>query len=59
MRRVVVSTYVTLDGVMEAPEKWELWNEEEMEKYAWEQLLASDALLMGRKIGRASCRERV
>ncbi len=46
MRRVVVSTYVTLDGVMEAPEKWELWNEEEMEKYAWEQLLASDALLM-------------
>src|SRR6266540_2180659 len=50
MRRVVVSTYVTLDGVMEAPEKWELWNEEEMEKYAWEQLLASDALLMGRKI---------
>jgi dihydrofolate reductase len=50
MRRVVVSTYVTLDGVMEAPEKWELWNEEEMEKYAWEQLLASDALLMGRRI---------
>ena len=50
MRRVVVSTYVTLDGVMEAPEKWELWNEEEMEKYAWEQLLASDALLMGRRV---------
>ncbi len=28
MRRVAVSTYMTLDGVMEAPENWELWNDE-------------------------------
>ncbi len=49
MRRVVVSTYVTLDGVMEAPEKWFLrfWNEEAA-KYAHDQLFASDALLLGR-----------
>jgi len=40
---------MTLDGVMEAPEKWERWSDEH-ERYAWEQLLASDALLMGRKV---------
>jgi dihydrofolate reductase len=49
VRRVVVSTYVSLDGVMEAPEQWQVWNEE-MDKYAWEQLLASDALLLGRGV---------
>ena len=50
MRRVIVSTYVTLDGIMEAPEKWSLrfFNEEAAE-YAHEQLFASDALLLGRE----------
>ena len=50
MRRVIVSTYVTLDGIMEAPEKWSLqfFNEEAAE-YAREQLFASDALLLGRE----------
>lgn len=49
MGRVVVSTYVTLDGVMEAPEEWSLqfFNEEAM-GYAQSQLFASDALLLGR-----------
>jgi hypothetical protein len=49
MRNVIVSTYVTLDGVMEAPEKWtpQFWNEEHA-NYAHEQLFASDALLLGR-----------
>ena len=49
MRKVVVSTYVTLDGVMEAPEKWSIkfFNEEAME-FAQNQLFASDALLLGR-----------
>ncbi len=30
MRRVIVSEFLTLDGVMEAPDKWpfEFWNEE-------------------------------
>jgi dihydrofolate reductase len=51
VRRVIVSTYVTLDGVMEAPEKWSLkfWNDEHA-KYAHDQLFASDALLMGRVV---------
>ncbi len=43
-----MSTYVTLDGVMEAP-SWSapFWNEEAA-KYAYDQLFASDALLLGR-----------
>lgn len=48
MRRVIVSTYVTLDGVMESPEKWSLqFFNEEAAKYAYDQLFASDALLLG------------
>ena len=49
MRRVVASEYVSLDGVMEAPEKWtfQFWNDEHA-KYAQDQLFASDALLLGR-----------
>jgi len=51
VRKVIVSTYVTLDGVMEAPEKWvfQFWNDEHA-KYAHDQLFASDALLMGRLV---------
>jgi dihydrofolate reductase len=51
MRKVIVSVYTTLDGVMEAPEKWsgQFWNEEHG-KYARDLLFASDALLMGREI---------
>ncbi len=51
MRKIIVSTYVSLDGVIEAPEKWSLkfWNDEHA-KYAHDQLFASDALLMGRKV---------
>ena len=57
MRKVVVSTYVTLDGVMEDPggaEGFEHggWSmqffDEEAAKYARDQLFASDALLLGR-----------
>ncbi len=49
MRRVIVSTYVTLESVMEAPEKWSLQCfREEAAKYAYDQLFASDALLLGR-----------
>jgi dihydrofolate reductase len=50
MRKVVVSVYVTLNGIMEAPEKWsgQFWNAEHG-RYARELLFASDALLMGRE----------
>ena len=57
MRKVIVSEYVTLDGVMEDPgggEKskhggwsFKFWNEEAA-KYKYDELFASDALLLGR-----------
>jgi dihydrofolate reductase len=49
MRRVVVSEFVSLDGVMKAPDKWhfQFWHEE-MGKYKYDELFASDALLLGR-----------
>jgi dihydrofolate reductase len=58
MRRVVAAVYVTIDGVMQDPggvgeiERggWSnpYWNDE-LAKYQWDQLFASDALLLGRK----------
>jgi len=49
MKKVAVSTSVTLDGVMEAPDRWffQFWNDE-LAKSAHDELLASDALLLGR-----------
>lgn len=50
MRRIIVSTYVTLDGVIEAPQNWSLnYFDEEAGKFASEQLFAADALLLGRE----------
>jgi len=49
MGRVVVSTFVSLDGVTESPEKWSLkfWNDE-IAKFKHDELFAADALLLGR-----------
>ncbi|MHB8645748.1 MAG: dihydrofolate reductase family protein [Thermomicrobiales bacterium] len=49
MRRLIVTEYVTLDGIMEEPGKWsfQFWNEEAA-KYKYDELFASDALLLGR-----------
>jgi dihydrofolate reductase len=49
MRKVVVSEFVSLDGVMEAPDQWHnpYWNDE-MVKYKSDELAAADALLLGR-----------
>ncbi len=49
MRRVIVSEYVTLDGVMEEPGQWsfQFWNDEAA-KFKSDELFASDALLLGR-----------
>ena len=48
MRKVVVSEFVSLDGVIEKP----LWSRqltgEEQQKYKLDELSASDALLLGR-----------
>jgi len=49
MRRIVVSTFITLDGVMEAPEQWSFdFHSPDAMQSALELLLASDALLLGR-----------
>ncbi len=49
MRKLVESTFVTLDGVISAPEKWgsPYWDDEHY-AYARKLLFASDALLLGR-----------
>jgi dihydrofolate reductase len=58
MRKVVVTMYVTLDGVMEDPggaEKFEYggWSRaywsDEIGKFKFDELFAADALLLGRK----------
>lgn len=59
MRRVIVSDFLTLDGVIEAPGREEhrdgrnAWalrvTTDEMERLNQEQLLSADALLLGRK----------
>lgn len=49
MRKVIVSMFVTLDGVMEAPDKWSFqFMSEEQEKFKFGELAGSDALLLGR-----------
>ena len=49
MRNVIISMFVTLDGVMEAPDKWSFpfWSDEQG-KFKFDELAASDALLLGR-----------
>jgi dihydrofolate reductase len=50
MRRLVESTFVTLDGVIEDPQNWSppYWDDEHA-AYATKLLWAADALLLGRK----------
>lgn len=49
MRKVIVTEFVSLDGVMEAPEKWSFgyWDDE-IGKLKLDELFAADALLLGR-----------
>lgn len=49
MRKIVVSTMMSLDAVMENPQLFTFdYFNEEVQKYAYDQLFASDALIMGR-----------
>ena len=50
MRKLVESTFVTLDGVFSSPEKWgpPYWDDEH-NQYAHDLLFAADALLLGRQ----------
>jgi hypothetical protein len=48
VRKLVVSEFVSLDGVMEGP-SWESpFRGEEQEKFKVDELVAADALLLGR-----------
>jgi dihydrofolate reductase len=49
VRKIAVQMYMSVDGVMEAPEKWSFryWADDH-EQYAYQRLLAADALLLGR-----------
>src|SRR5918994_5911937 len=50
MRKIVETTFVSLDGVISSPENWvaRYWDDE-FDKYAHDLLLAADALLLGRE----------
>lgn len=49
MRRLIVTTFVSADGVMETPEHWSPpFRSAQGRRYKLDELLASDALLMGR-----------
>ena len=49
MSRLTATLFMSLDGVVESPEKWsfQYWNEE-IGKFKHEETFASDALLLGR-----------
>jgi len=50
MRRIINSTYMSLDGVVQRPELWTFdYRDEEAAKFAHDQLFNCDALLMGRR----------
>jgi dihydrofolate reductase len=49
MSRITLSMFMSLNGVIEAPEEWQgpFWNDK-MEELSFELLCATDALLLGR-----------
>jgi len=50
MGKVIISTHITVDGVIgPSPEDWAIL-EGEVERYKFDQLLAADAFLLGRKV---------
>lgn len=49
MRKIIVSEFLTLDGVMESPDKWSFeFLSEEQEKFKFRELKESGALLLGK-----------
>jgi dihydrofolate reductase len=50
MRKLINSTYVSLDGVVTNPQEWTFqFRDDGANQFAFEQLMACDALLMGRR----------
>ena len=55
--RVVATEYVSLEGVFEEPGQWSgPWFNDEAAQFNLEELMASDALLLGRRPTRGSRR---
>jgi dihydrofolate reductase len=49
MRRIVWSEYISLDGVVDQPGEWSIpYFSDDLAKYKYDELFASDALLLGR-----------
>ena len=48
MRKVVAGLFMTLDGVVESPGKWQEHFDEDMGEAMMEQLTSQDAVLLGR-----------
>ncbi|MBV6450166.1 MAG: putative protein YyaP [Anaerolineales bacterium] len=49
MRKIVVSMFMALDGVTEAPNQWSFqFGSKEQQNYKYDELFACDALLLGR-----------
>jgi dihydrofolate reductase len=50
MGKVIISTHITVDGVIgPSPQEWAIL-EGEGERFKFDQLLAADAFLLGRKV---------
>jgi hypothetical protein len=50
MRPIIAGLFISLDGVVEAPEAWNLpYYNDEMGQAVGSQIAASDALLLGRR----------
>lgn len=49
MRKLIVNEYITLDGVIEAPEQWQFpYLSQDVAEVIQEQILDADAILLGR-----------
>lgn len=50
MGKLIVTSFLSLDGVMEAPEKWSLkyWSDHDIGAFKNDELMSSDATLLGR-----------
>jgi dihydrofolate reductase len=48
MRKVVAGLFISLDGVVESPDKWQEHFDEDMEEAMMEQVTSQDAVLLGR-----------
>lgn len=48
MRKIIAALFISLDGVVESPNLWQEYFDEDMEQAMAEQIAAQDAVLLGR-----------